>query len=80
MRIPRDISGQYLAQKMSVFGYRVTRQKGGHMRLSTLQKGEHHITIPAHKNLRVGTISTILFGLSGHFGLSKEEILTRLQL
>ena len=70
MRIPRDISGQYLAQKMSVFGYRVTRQKGSHIRLSTQQKGEHHITIPAHKNLRVGTISTILFlkSIDGRYG------------
>ena len=48
MKLPRDISGSELAQKLSVFGYTVTCQTGSHLRLSTKQKGEHPITIPIH--------------------------------
>ncbi|MEK7770741.1 MAG: type II toxin-antitoxin system HicA family toxin [candidate division NC10 bacterium] len=29
-------------------GYRVTRQTGSHLRLTTLERGEHHVTVPRH--------------------------------
>jgi predicted RNA binding protein YcfA (HicA-like mRNA interferase family) len=50
MRLPRDISGVELAKKLEKYGYQITRQTGSHMRLSTMVKGEHHITIPQHKD------------------------------
>ena len=43
MKLPRDISGQELAGKLTIFGYEITRQNGSHLRLTTLQNGEHHI-------------------------------------
>ena len=43
MRIPRDLSGEELAFLLQRFGYHITRQTGSHMRLTTLQGGEHHI-------------------------------------
>jgi len=43
-RIPRDISGQELIKALQLLGYNITRQVGSHIRLSTLEKGEHHIT------------------------------------
>jgi hypothetical protein len=36
---------------------------------------EHGITIPRHKNLRMGTLNSILQDVAGQFGLEKEEIL-----
>lgn len=43
------------------YGYQVTRQTGSHMRLSSIVQGRsHHITIPQHKSLRVGTLHSIL--------------------
>lgn len=53
MRMPRQVSGRQLADSLAVLGYSVTRQKGSHMRLTTLQNGEHHVTIPNHDPLRV---------------------------
>ena len=53
MRLPRDLSGWELAQALRVLGYRVTRQTGSHLRLTTLEQGEHHITIPRHDALRM---------------------------
>jgi predicted RNA binding protein YcfA (HicA-like mRNA interferase family) len=35
----------------------VTRQTGSHLRLTTLERGEHHVTIPRHTSLRVGTLA-----------------------
>ena len=55
MKIPRDVSGVQLAIALRVYGYRVTRQTGSHIRLTTTERGEHHVTVPAHAVLRVGT-------------------------
>jgi hypothetical protein len=30
------------------------------MRLTTQQSGEHHVTIPDHANLRIGTLARII--------------------
>lgn len=49
MRLPRDLSGRALAQQQRRYGYQVTRETGSHMRLTTLQHGQHHVTIPDHK-------------------------------
>ncbi len=44
MKIPRDISGPDLIKYLKQFGYSVTRQSGSHIRLTSNQNGEHHIT------------------------------------
>jgi predicted RNA binding protein YcfA (HicA-like mRNA interferase family) len=46
LRLPRDVSGDDLAKALSDLGYRVTRQTGSHLRLTTFEGGEHHVTIP----------------------------------
>ena len=78
MRLPRDVSGTDLAKALKVFGYRISRQSGSHLRLTTSQHGEHHLTIPNHDALRVGTLAGILTDIAEHFGLSRDEIATRL--
>jgi predicted RNA binding protein YcfA (HicA-like mRNA interferase family) len=78
MKLPRNISGVDLAQTMKKLGYSVTRQTGSHMRLTTQQQGEHHLTIPCHDPLRVGTLAAILAEVAAHFGLSREELVERL--
>ena len=78
MRLPRDLSGKELAQALKTLGYQVTRQTGSHMRLTTQEHGEHHITIPQHNPLRVGTLATVLADIAAHFELSRDELLDRL--
>ncbi|MFM7405087.1 MAG: hypothetical protein ACKO3K_00035 [Cuspidothrix sp.] len=48
------------------------------MRLTTQENGEHHITIPNHSPIKVGTLSAILRDVENHFNLNREECLTRL--
>jgi predicted RNA binding protein YcfA (HicA-like mRNA interferase family) len=78
MKLPRNISGVDLAQTMKKLGYSVTRQTDSHMQLTTQQQGEHHLTIPCHDPLRVGTLAAILAEVAAHFGLSREELVERL--
>lgn len=78
MRIPRDLSGDDLANALQKYGYQITRQAGSHMRLTTQQGGEHHITIPRHNPLRIGTLNAILKDVSNHLKISRDELLTSL--
>lgn len=75
MKIPRDLNGADLAQRLEVYGYVVTRQSGSHMRLSRqADGGQQHLTIPAHKPMRVGTLRQILKDVATQCGISLEEI------
>jgi len=78
MRLPRELSGIQLARLLESHGYVLTRRKGSHMRLTTLNQGEHHITIPDHDSLRIGTLSSILSDVAEHFGIQREELIERL--
>lgn len=75
MKIPRDLSGQDLVKALKKFGYIPTRQQGSHIRLTTLDNGEHHVTIPNHDNLRIGTLSSVLTDVANHFGMTKEKLM-----
>ena len=75
MKLPRDITGNDLAKALSTLGYRVTRQIGSHIRLSTTVNGEHHITIPAHNPLKIGTLVSIFSDIQSHHRLSREELI-----
>ncbi len=78
MRIPRDLSGDDLAGALKKFGYEITRQAGSHMRLTTQQSGEHHITIPRHKPLRIGTLNSVLKDVADHLNFDRDELLESL--
>jgi predicted RNA binding protein YcfA (HicA-like mRNA interferase family) len=78
MRLPRDLSGSDLAQALRTLGYSVTRQTGSHLRLTTHEHGEHHLTIPQHAPLRIGTLSAILADIATHFALTREQLVERL--
>lgn len=78
MRLPRDVSGQELARRLEVLGYEMVRQSGSHMRLTTLEHGEHHITIPRHNPLRIGTLSAVVANIATHFEMSREELAEQL--
>jgi len=78
MKLPRDLSGEVLAKALEKLGYTVDRQTGSHIRLTTQENGEHHITIPNHIPIKIGTLSAILRDIENHFDLTREELLTQL--
>lgn len=77
-RLPRHVSGQDLVKRLEACGYVVTRQKGSHLRLTTREGGEHHVTVPNHVDLRVGTLNGILKDIAEHAGITRDAVVERL--
>jgi predicted RNA binding protein YcfA (HicA-like mRNA interferase family) len=75
MRLPRNETGRRLLKKLEKYGYKQTRRSGSHIRMTRYQEGEetHHITVPDHAPLRVGTLASILRDIADHLGKSKES-------
>jgi predicted RNA binding protein YcfA (HicA-like mRNA interferase family) len=63
-----------MARALRAYGYVVTRETGSHMRLTTQRGGEHHVTIPDHASLRVGTLSGILNEVDAHLGIDRAAL------
>lgn len=78
MKLPRDLSGRDLVQVLGSLGYKITRQSRSHLRLTTDEPGEHHITIPNHGPLRIGTLAAILNEVATHHQFSRDELLIKL--
>jgi predicted RNA binding protein YcfA (HicA-like mRNA interferase family) len=78
VRLPRDVSGAQLAKALSRYGYTVTRQTGSHLRITTTRGGEHHVTIPARAELRVGTVAAILREVAEHLGMPRQQLIEEL--
>ena len=78
MKLPRDVTGRDLTAALHRLGYEISHQTGSHVRLTTRRRGEHHVTIPAHESIRVGTLSAILRDVGQHHHLSREELLEEL--
>jgi predicted RNA binding protein YcfA (HicA-like mRNA interferase family) len=74
MKLPRDLTGSELAKMLRKLGYQIVRQNGSHIRLTTLENGEHHITVPNHNPIKIGTLSSIIADIAEHFERTKEEI------
>jgi len=75
LKLPRNLSGAQLASLLRRYGYEVTRHTGSHLRLTSSAKaGQHHVTIPAHRSLRVGTLSGILADVALYLEIDKEAL------
>jgi predicted RNA binding protein YcfA (HicA-like mRNA interferase family) len=80
VRLPRDLSGNDLCKALVRMGYQQVRQRGSHVTLATRPAagGEHHVTVPLHNPLRLGTLNSILRDLAEVHRLTRDELLKRL--
>jgi predicted RNA binding protein YcfA (HicA-like mRNA interferase family) len=79
MKLPKDMGGEELAALLGKYGYKITRQTGSHIRLTSTSKGfEHHITIPRHKPLRVGTLSNIVNEIAAYLEIERQKLVKEL--
>jgi predicted RNA binding protein YcfA (HicA-like mRNA interferase family) len=75
VKLPRDLSGHELAKLLRFHGYELTRQVGSHLRLtSSIRGSQHHITIPAHRSLKVGTLGGILAEVAAYLKMSRPDL------
>lgn len=77
-RLPRDLSGLELIRALERQGYVVTRIVGSHARLTHPGPPGHHLTIPRHDALKIGTLSSILDDLGHAWKAPRAEVLARL--
>ena len=68
MRLPRDLRGQDLAVLLQRhYGYRLVQQRGSHMKVAVaIGDRTHSVTVPRHRNVRVGTLSGIVADVATH--------------
>lgn len=78
MRLPRDLSGAQLIRALGRLGYRPTRQTGSHVRLTAPLPQPHHITVPLHDPLRVGTLASIIAAVAEAHGTDRDALIRRL--
>jgi predicted RNA binding protein YcfA (HicA-like mRNA interferase family) len=79
LKLPRDLDGKKLASLLHRYGYQITRQTGSHIRLTCSTKGvEHHLTVPAHKEIRVGTLHAVLRDVAAHLDVEQAQRLEEL--
>jgi len=74
MKIPRSISGAELVKLLARLGYEKTGQNGSHIKVTTTQNGQHHLAIPNHNPIKIGTLNSIIRQTADHFGKTKSEI------
>jgi predicted RNA binding protein YcfA (HicA-like mRNA interferase family) len=76
MKTKRNLSGTDLIKILNKLGYETTRQNGSHVRLSrTADNTTHHLTVPKHNPLKLGTLSAIISAAAENLKISKEDIL-----
>jgi predicted RNA binding protein YcfA (HicA-like mRNA interferase family) len=79
LKLPRDLDGSKLASLLHRYGYQITRQTGSHIRLTSTARGvEHHLTVPAHKEIRVGTLHAILRDVAVYLNIEQAQLLDEL--
>ena len=80
MKLPRDVSGVQLVKALRILGYEVSRQSGSHIRITSEQNGSHHVTVPKHNPLKLGTFSSILDDVADHHRRTRVDLLRLLDL
>ena len=78
MRLPRDSTGAELVERLARLGYVETRQTGSHIRLTCQQPSQHHVTVPRHDPLRVGTLAAVLSAVAEHHRMSRDDLIRML--
>jgi predicted RNA binding protein YcfA (HicA-like mRNA interferase family) len=80
VKLPRDVDASRLVKALRALGYERMRQDGSHIRLTSQSNGVHHITVPDHKPIKLGTLAAILKAIAAHHRLTTEELIRRLGL
>lgn len=78
MRLPRDLTGRELIAALGRLGYSPTRQTGSHVRLTTSHPSQHHVTVPLHDALRIGTLSSIVTAVADARNMSRDDLMREL--
>ena len=76
MKLPRDLPGAEVARRLARhYGYGVTRNRGSHMTVMlTAGRDQHQVTVPRHRNVRIGTQDATIADVAAFLGLPKQAV------
>lgn len=75
-KIPRNLSAKKLINNLGKWQYKISRKRGDHIRLTSNFMGyKHHITIPNHNPIKVGTLNAILKDIASYLKINKDDLL-----
>jgi len=79
-KIPRNVSGKELVKILGKLGYQEVRRTSSHIRLSAniSNKLKHHITIPDHNPIKIGTLNNIISDLADNLKVEKKALIEKL--
>ena len=72
------MAAKKLIKLLKVYGYEVVSQKGSHIKVTTRLIGEHHLAIPNHDPLKIGTLNAIIRQVAEHLDKNKEDVMKEL--
>jgi len=78
MKTPRDISSRTIIKSLKIYGHEIVRQSGSHITITTILNGQHHLTIPNHDPIKIGTLNVIVSNVANHFNISKDQVMQEL--
>jgi predicted RNA binding protein YcfA (HicA-like mRNA interferase family) len=56
------------------------RPHSSHVRLTSQRNGQHHVTVPNHTPIKLGTLTGILKALAAHHKVTVEELVRQIGL
>ena len=80
MRLPRGLSGEEFVRLLGRrYDYRPRRSRGSHVTVTlTTTTGEHSVTVPRHREVRIGTLNRVVSDVAAFLGVPKGEVREKL--
>jgi len=78
VRFPADVRPAELIKLMESHGFVKDRQSGSHIVMKHPGPPERSVVVPAHRNIKVGTLRGILQSVSEQTRLPIEDLLKKL--
>ena len=48
--------------------------------MTTQENGEHHVAVPLHNPIKVGTLAAVLGAVAAHLGKARDTLLREMKL
>jgi predicted RNA binding protein YcfA (HicA-like mRNA interferase family) len=76
--LPRGLSGREFMRLAENLGYRYDRASSSHVIFILERSGLHHVCIPDHKELSLGTLNDLLNSMAQQLRITKSELVKKL--
>jgi predicted RNA binding protein YcfA (HicA-like mRNA interferase family) len=79
MKIPRNLNGaDFAATLVRRWRYGYVHQSGSHIIIETGEPFHQRLSVPNHRPIKSGTLSTLIRLVADHNGVTKQDILNSL--